>query len=186
MRRAQSRQKSGRIGHVFDHFHVQNHIEGGFAGGEQSLGRGVAIVDLELHPRGVRPGHGDVFSRGVDPGRLEAQTRHRLAEQAPAAADIDQAQAVERRARPTVSPEALQALVADERQANRIEPVQWGEGAVRVPPGLGESREPGDLAWVDAGPGRGGGGHRAVLADLAATVNGPDGARLVVCAQPSG
>jgi hypothetical protein len=66
-------------------------------------------------------GGADVALRGVDGGDLETQPGHRLGEQAAAAADVEQAQALERRAQRRRA-EARERLVADEGQADRVEP----------------------------------------------------------------
>src|SRR5258708_1261812 len=88
----------------------------------------------------------------VDAGHGETQPRHRLGDQTAAAADIDQAQAAERVGLRAVAAEPLRHAIADVTEANRIEPMERFELAVRIPPGFRDACEAFDLGRVDGNP----------------------------------
>ena len=141
-----------RRGDMLDHLHVEHHIEL-LARGRHVLGGGVAIVDLEARLLGVQPGHGDVARGGVGTDHRRAQPRHRLAQQPAAAADVEQAQALERRPGREIAVELRRDLLGDVAQPAGVEHVQRLELAVLVPPFGGHRLELGDLLRVDGGAG---------------------------------
>ena len=142
-------QELARVGDVLDHLHVEDHVEP-FAGRQQGLGGGAAVVDHSPDLGGMRAGRADIALRGVDAGDREAQAAHRLAEQAAAAADIEQGEPLERAAKRAIAAKTMQGLVADEGQSRRVEFMQRRELALRVPPFGGDPREPLDLGRIDA------------------------------------
>ena len=86
---------------------------------------------------------------GIGADDLGAEPRHRLAQQAAAAADVEEAQPLERPRRVRIAAETRGDLVADIGQAHRIELVQRTELAVRVPPFGGQRGKALDLGVVD-------------------------------------
>jgi hypothetical protein len=82
----------GRIGHVLDHFHVEDHVELLARSRQVFCGRR-AVVDVEALLFGVDRGGLDVLLGGIDADDLGTQPRHRLTQQTAAAADIEKAQA---------------------------------------------------------------------------------------------
>ncbi len=73
-------------------------------------------------------------SAGSAPTTLGAQARQRLAQDAGAAADIEDAQARERVEPLAVAIEASARRLLDEAQPHRVELVQHGHLAARIPP----------------------------------------------------
>ncbi len=139
-----------RIGHVLDHLHVEDHVERGAVLLDQGLDGRTQVADVQASFRGMGLGRADVALGGVDASDLEAQPRHGLAQQAPAAADIQQPQTLERSAGASVAAEAGQGLVTDEAQPDRVEAVQRRELALRIPPVGGEAGESLDFGDIDA------------------------------------
>src|SRR5690606_29472239 len=95
----------------------------------------------------------------------------RFAQQPRAATDIEHAQALETGQAARIAVELAAGGVADIAEPQRVDLVQRGHLALRIPPLLGELREAGDLRRVDgrggARGGVGGSGHergRAVMA----------------------
>ena len=115
----------------------------------QRLGSRFAIVDGEALAGSVQAGRRDVAFAGVDAGDRGAQPRHRLAQQAAAAADIEHRQTLQRRARQRVALPMDGGAVADITQPQRVQAVQGRELAVGVPPLLGDAREALDLGRID-------------------------------------
>ncbi len=148
-------QEGRMIGNVLDHLHIQHQIERRLAMGQQFLGRAAAIVDVQALFGGVGAGGADIALGRIHAGDRKAQPGHRFAEQASAAADVQQAQALERTALGDVASEPQGRLVADEGQAHRIEPVQRLELALRVPPLRRHGGKARHFGGVDAGLGRG-------------------------------
>ena len=104
---------------------------------------------------GVQPGDRDVALDGVDAGDAGAEPRHRLGQQAAAAADVEQREACQGAGRQRVAAMTGGDAVADEGDARRVELVQRPELALRVPPGLGHGGELRGLHGIDAGAARG-------------------------------
>src|SRR3546814_17496099 len=77
-------------------------------------------------------------------------TRFR-SQQAAAAADVEQPEALQRALAVGIAVEARAEAVANVGQAHRVEAVQRAELALRIPPRLRPGRELGDLGIVDAG-----------------------------------
>ena len=145
---------------MLDHLHVQDEVEPRLVLAEQRLGRRATVVDGERQRLGVGAGDLDIALRGIDAGNRETQPPHRFAEQAAAAADVEQVQPLEGAARLGVAPEPGQGLFANEFQPHRIEPMQRRELAVRIPPFLGDGRKPRNVGGIDAGSRS---GHGALL-----------------------
>jgi hypothetical protein len=76
------------IGNVLDDFHVEDDIER-LAGVGEILSRGGPVVDADIALRRVQFRHLDVCLGGIGPDHFGAKPRHRLAEQAAAAADVE-------------------------------------------------------------------------------------------------
>lgn len=105
-----------------------------FAGIRQFLGGGRAIVDIDAGFGRMQLRHLDVGLGSVGPDHLGAEAGHRLAQKPAAAADVEDAQALERTGFAWIAPEALRHLVADIGEADGVELVQRAKLAVRVPP----------------------------------------------------
>ena len=140
------------IGDMLDHFHGENDVEA-FAGFRQRFGGGVAVVDGKTRLRGVSLRHRDVALRRIGADDRRAEPRQRLAENAAAAADIEDAQAGKAVEPLRIAVEMRGGAVADVSEPDRIELVQRRHRPVRVPPLPGEAREPRDFVLVD-GAGR--------------------------------
>jgi hypothetical protein len=106
----------------------------------------------------VEGGRGDVAGGGVDAGDPGAEPGHRLAQQPAAAADVEQVESAERRAREGVALPVGGGAVAQVADADRVQLVQRSELAPGIPPFLGDAREARDLGRIDRGVGRAGGG----------------------------
>ena len=104
---------------MFDDLHVEDDVEG-LADRGEVLGRRGAVIDGEIEFGGVGGREADGLGGRVDPGDTEAQSRHRLAQQAAAATDVEQPQASEGPPRGVVSSEAGERPVADEGQPRRV------------------------------------------------------------------
>src|SRR5579872_3728149 len=138
------------VGNVLDDLERKNGIEPLAACG-QLLGAGLAIIDLQIGAAGVCTGDCDVGLRGVDAGHGRTEAPQWLGDQAAAAADVEDAQAVERSEGPRIAAEMRHESLADEAEARRIEPMQRRHRASGIPPSLRERGEPLDFRRVDAG-----------------------------------
>ena len=113
---------------------------------------------------GVQARHLDVALGGVDADDFGAEPRQRFGQQAAAAADIDDAEALQGQHARRVAAEAGADRVADIADANRVVLVQRLELAARVPPFRRDGAEAGDLPgihrirWAAFGSGFSGGG----------------------------
>jgi hypothetical protein len=136
------------VGDVLHHLHGEHDVEP-LAGLRQLLGGGTAVVDRQIGKRGVLLRRLDVGRRRVYPHHVGAQPGQRLGQDAAAAADVEDAQALERVEPPGVAVEASGDPVADVADAQRIELVQRRHLAARVPPFGGQRREALDLGRVD-------------------------------------
>jgi hypothetical protein len=117
----------------------------------QRLGRALAVVDGERLSLGMQGGDADVPGGRVDARHPRAQAGHRLAQKPAAAADVEQRQVLQRRARQGIALPVGCGAVADIADAQRIEPMQGRELAGRVPPLRGDAREALDLGRIDGG-----------------------------------
>ena len=90
----------------------------------QRLGRALAIVDRQRLSLGVQGGDIDVLRGRVDAGHSRPQAGHRLAQKPAAAADVEQRQVLERRARQRIALPMGRGAVADVADAHWIQPVQ--------------------------------------------------------------
>ena len=133
---------------MLDDFEIQDDIER-FAGLGQRLRRAVPVVDLETRLRGMGAGDFHRLHPGIDPGDRRAQPGHRLADQAAAASEVDNAQAVERPAARRVQAEVSADRVANQAEPRRVQPVQRRKLAARIPPFPGHGGEAGNLGLVD-------------------------------------
>ena len=91
-----------------------------------------------------------MYKRQVHPGDGEAQTRHGLAQEAAATADVQKPKARERRAGAAVAAKPLQGLLPNEGEAHGIDLVQGGQFAARIPPVVRDGREARNLFRIDA------------------------------------
>ncbi len=133
------RHGGARIGHVLEQLHTGDDIEAACVLRRKPLGAGVAVVNhepalFEMQARDLERRRCD-----VDPRDVRARSRHRLAEQAAAAADVEHTQARERRS------------LCDVGEAQRIDLVQHPELTRRVPPARRQLFELGDLGLIDVG-----------------------------------
>jgi hypothetical protein len=136
------------IGDVLDHFHGEHQVET-LARVGQGLGRRRAVIDRKTARRGVQARRRDVGLRRVHPDHGRPQPGQRFAQDAGAAADIEDAQPVEAFAAFGVAGELPAGGVADIGEAGRIELVQHAHAAARIPPVGGQRGEPRHLAVVD-------------------------------------
>ncbi len=97
----------------------------------------------------MNAGDVDVLLDDVDAGHVRAELRHRLRENAAAAADVEHGQALEWARAGGVAFEMPAEVVADIGKAQRVQLVQGPERALAVPPGFRELRVELDLARVD-------------------------------------
>ena len=133
---ARRRHGGGRVGHVLEHLHAGDRVEGLRLLARQRLGRGHAVIDREALLRGMQARHLDHARRQVDAGHPRPGAAQGLREQAAAAADVEQAAAGQRHA------------LGDELRAHRIQQVQRPELALRVPEPGGDGVELGELGVV--------------------------------------
>jgi len=100
---------------------------------------------------GMGPGGADIPLRGIGPGDGKAQPGHGLAEQAPAAADIQQRKPLEGPQRTGIAPEMGSGFGPDESQPDGVEFVQGRKLACRVPPFRRNGGEFGHFSGVYGG-----------------------------------
>ncbi len=86
--------------------------------------------------------------RGVKPRHIRAKPRHRLGENAAAAADIDKAEPRERRDGARVSPEPGNGALPDPADADGVEAMQHRHGPGLVPPGRGHRVKARDFSRI--------------------------------------
>ena len=149
---------------MLHHFHIKDHIEGE-AFFHQGLGGCHPVIDRYPVFGRVRLGGADIPLRGVGPGDGKSQPGHRLGQQAPATADIQQRKPLERLQAPCVPIEMGSSFPPDEVQPNGIEFVQGGEFTLRVPP---FRRQGGEFGHFDRVYGEGLHGHFGGLSGRAA------------------
>ncbi len=92
---------------------------------------------------------GDVVLGGIGADDISAKPRQRLAENAAAAADIENPQPGEAVEPRRIAAEMRGGAIANVGKAHRIELVQRRHGPARVPPLPGKAREPRDLFAVN-------------------------------------
>ncbi len=108
----------------------------------------------------MQAGGVDIAGGRVDADHLGAEPGKRLAEDAAAAADLNERKSGKRLARADIAPAAVRRwkvaceLVSDESDADRIELVQGPHGPVRVPPIGAEPFEFFDIGFVHRGTSR--------------------------------
>src|SRR4029079_12890837 len=115
---------------MLDHLHAGDEIELALQLGEVTG----PIIDGKAARGRVVPGNRDQLRRGVEAGYGGAQPRERLGEKSGAATDVQRGLSFERRPPALVKLPVLVNLVADVLEADRVQLVQHGLGAVRVPP----------------------------------------------------
>ena len=120
----------------------------------QGLGGVLAIVDGEALLPGMQGGDGDVAGAGVDAGNGGAEPGHGFAEQAAAAADVEDGKALQRTARQRLAAPMDGRAVADIADTNRAQAMQRRELAGGVPPLVGDARKALDLGRIDGRGGR--------------------------------
>ena len=135
------------IRHVLDHFHRQHNVEA--LAHVHLFSRGAAIVDRQMALVGMQLGGRDIGGGWIDPDHLRAQPRERLAQQAGAAADIEDAQSGKAIQAFDVALELAAGGVADIGQPQRIDLVQRGHLALGVPPLVRQFRELRDFGRID-------------------------------------
>ena len=120
--RADRREKEGRVGNMLDHFERQHGIETRTRPDER-FGVALTIVDGEAHRLGMGSRRCNRLRVCVDPRHRKAETRHRLGGQTAAAADIEQAESLERTQRRGLTTEMGLQFLADKPESGRIDPV---------------------------------------------------------------
>ena len=112
------------------------------------LGGRRLIFDVEMCGAGMGSCRLDGFGSGIDAGHVAAQSPEWLADEAAAAANIEQAQAGEAPRGFRIAGEVFADLVADIREPDWIDAVQRPERAVCVPPFGGKLAEAGNLFGI--------------------------------------
>ena len=138
-----------QIGDVLDHLHGEHDVEA-LAGIRERLGGGRAVVDAEPGLAGMQPRRRDIGLRRVRADDGGAEPCQRLAQNTAAAADIEHAQTRQRIEPFRISLELPASGLLDETEPHRIELVQHGHLAARIPPLAGQSGETRDFRLVDA------------------------------------
>jgi hypothetical protein len=118
---------------MLDHLHVEDDIEA-FAAGSELLGGGHPVIDCEFLLGGMDVGGLDVALGGVDADNLRPEAGHRLGQEPAAAADVEEAEALEGAKRHRVEAKPGSRLLADIGQPDGIELVKHAEFAGRIPP----------------------------------------------------
>ncbi|SIT53206.1 conserved hypothetical protein [Mesorhizobium prunaredense] len=136
------------VGNMLDHFHVEDDVEF-LTGVSQVLCCRGTVIHHHADVGRMQLGHFDVGGGCVGADHFGAKPRHRLAQQPAAAADVEDAQALERPRRAWVAAEARRHLVAYIGKPDRIELVQRAEFAVRIPPFGGESGKTLHFSGID-------------------------------------
>ncbi len=175
--------EQAHVGDVLDHFHGQHHIKT-FAGAGESLGGCDPVVDRKAATLRVQLRSLDVVRRRIGPHHPGAEPRQRLAQNAAAAADIENADAIEARRMAGVATELPAHRIPDIGEPDWIELMQHRHLSARVPPFPGEPGKAVDLGGIDCGVGNSVwiyrlGGH---VNDFASSVILDDGAELRHCA----
>jgi hypothetical protein len=137
------------IGDMLDHLHGEHNVEtrAGFSQGLDALG---PVVDQKTGLGGMKGGRRNIGLPRIEPRDTRPRFGHRFTQQAPATADIDQAQTRQRLI--GINPfEMVDSQLAQIRNPCRVEAVQRLHLAVRVPPFGGKPLEAGDFGSIDAG-----------------------------------
>src|SRR5690606_25267624 len=121
------------IGDMLDHFHVEDDVEC-LPFCLQVLGSRCTVIDRKTAARRMEARDLYVGGGGIGPDNLGAQPRHRLAKQAAAAADVEQAQPLEGACLMDVAAKMRSDAVANIGEPDRVELVQRPELPFRVPP----------------------------------------------------
>jgi hypothetical protein len=135
---------------MLDHFHVQHHVEllSGFGEG---FSAGMTIIYCQPRLRGMDLRDRDIARRRIRADNLRPKPCHRLAQQAPATADIQNAQARKGTILPQIPAELCGDLSRDVIQTAWVEHVKRLELALRIPPFGGHCLEFGDLLGIYRG-----------------------------------
>ena len=129
---ARQRGDEGRfVGHMLEHFHRAHQVKLPEA---QAAEFACEVIDGQARACGMGLRRGNVFPRRIDAGHRRAEPGERFAQQPCAATDIERAFAGERfRAGHIAAPVAVDSL-ADKAESHRVQLVQHGRGALRIPP----------------------------------------------------
>src|SRR5574341_1122794 len=103
------RDRARRVGHVLEHLHAGEHVEPAFVRGGVVLRRGELVAHLETALQQVQARDAQRLVGEVDAGDARAALRHRLGQDAAAAAHVERVGAGEPR------------LALDPRQAQRVD-----------------------------------------------------------------
>ena len=122
---------------MLHHIHVEHGIELLIAGRE-CLGARQPIVEIQAAPLRVQFRAPDLLWRDVDTRNVRVEPRHGLAQDATAAANIQQPQALQRVLGGWIGSEGVAEVLANVPNPERIEFVQWPERPVGVPPAMGQ------------------------------------------------
>ncbi len=133
---------------MLDHFHAEHDVEC-LTRRCDVLGRRHAIVDRQRGLLSVQARNRHIPFRRIDADDMRPQSSQRLGQQATAAADIEDAQTIQRADIAAIEPELPDSVVADIGKPNRVDAVQRLELARRVPPGFRHRGELGDFVGVD-------------------------------------
>ncbi len=142
------------VGDVLDHFHGQHHIKA-FARAGESLGCRDPVVDRKAATLRVQRRGLDVVWRRIGPHHRGAEPRQRLAQNPSAAADIENADAIEARRMTGIATELPAHRIANIAEPDWIEFMQHRHLSARVPPFSGKPGEAVDLGGIDCGVGKG-------------------------------
>ena len=119
---------------MFNHFHRQHNVER-LARGRKALGCHRAIVDRQARLLRMALRDGDIARRRVNAGDCGAEPRQRLRQNAAAAADVENAQAIEGPCRVKRGRlEMCGDLLAQIAEPHRVDLVQRLHRAFEIPP----------------------------------------------------
>ncbi len=135
---------------MLDHLHVEDDVKL-FTRRSEILGGAHPVVDPEAHLVRMDGGRLDVLFRRIDAGDGGPEPCHGFGQKPAAAADIEEAQALEGQAFQRVAPEAGRHLLLDELQADGIEHMQHPEFTFGVPPFGGHAGEFLDFRGIEGG-----------------------------------
>ena len=123
---------------MLDHLEAGDQIE---AFTRDHLDAARAIVDRQPAGAGMLPRDGDVLRRGIDRRHLGAQPLERLRQQTGAAADVQRALPGEGSEAFRIEIEVPVRLLTDVAQPHRVQAVEHGRRAARIPPVHGHRTE---------------------------------------------
>ncbi len=133
---------------MFDHFHVQNHVEH-FSGFGKLFSGGGAVINGQTLPFGMNPRHPDVAFGCIRTDHIRAQPRHRLRKQSAAATDVQNTKPFKRPFLSQIAPEFRRDLRRDIVKPAGVQHVKWPEFTIRIPPLGGHALELRDFPCID-------------------------------------